>query len=127
VSKQATTAAIGFTELSSTDSQASREFLEKAFHWKFQEVQMLNRKYLTYQSPDGNTLGIRPAQKAEAPGSMNYVRVEDLHHAERSVKDAGGTIILPRTDIPGMGSFFWFKVPSGPLMACWQDAKKSSS
>ncbi len=53
---------------------------------------------------------------------MNYVRVEDLKVAERRVREAGGEIMLPRTDIPGMGSFFWFKIPSGPLMACWQDA-----
>lgn len=80
--------------------------------------------YLTYQSPDGNRLGIRPAQQAEAPTSMNYVRVEDLKRAEDTVREFGGTIVLPRTDIPGMGSFFWFKIPSGPVMACWQDAPK---
>jgi predicted enzyme related to lactoylglutathione lyase len=80
-------------------------------------------KYLSYRGPDGNTLGIRPAQRAEAPGTMNYVRVEDLKQAEESVRGAGGEIVLPRTEIPGMGSFFWFKIPSGPLMACWQDAQ----
>ncbi len=79
-------------------------------------------KYLSYRSPEGNTLGIRTIQKAEVPGSMNYVRVDDLKEAEGRVREAGGEIVLPRTDIPGMGSFFWFKVPSGPLMACWQDA-----
>ena len=112
-------APIGFTELSSTDSDASRSFLEKAFHWRFQEIQMPQGKYLTYQSPEGNQLGIRKAQHAEAPVSMNYVRVEDLRETEKNVRAAGGEIVLPRTDIPGMGSFFWFKVPSGPLMACW--------
>ena len=82
---------------------------------------MPNGKYLSYRSPEGNTLGIRSTQQAEAPGSMNYVRVEDLKQAEISVREAGGKIILQRTDIPGMGSFFWFKIPSGPLMACWHD------
>jgi predicted enzyme related to lactoylglutathione lyase len=115
---------MGFTELSSTDSAATRSFLEKAFRWKFAEVQMPNGQYLSYKSPDGNTLGIRPVQQFEAPNSMNYVRVEDLKLAETKVLDAGGKIILPRTDIPEMGSFFWFKIPSGPLMACWQDAPK---
>ncbi len=78
-------------------------------------------KYLSYRSPEGNTLGIRSVQSAETPGSMNYVRVADLNEAEGRVREAGGEIVLPRTDIPGMGSFFWFKFPSGPLMACWQD------
>ena len=118
---------MGFTELSSTDAGATRFFLEKAFHWRFEEVQMPNGEYLTYKSPDGNTLGIRQAERSEAPSSMNYVRVKDLKQAETRVLDAGGKIILPRTDIPGMGSFFWFKVPSGPMMACWQDAAQPTS
>ncbi|HEV2118927.1 MAG TPA: hypothetical protein VGS11_02285 [Candidatus Bathyarchaeia archaeon] len=113
---------MGFTELSSTDSRATRSFLERAFHWRFEEVKMPNGPYLSYRGPNGNTMGIRQAQKSEAPSSMNYVRVEDLKLAETKVLDAGGKIILPRTDIPGMGSFFWFKIPSGPMMACWQDA-----
>jgi len=123
--KQQLAATIGFTELSSTDSEATRLFLEKAFEWRFQEVQMPQGRYLSYQSPEGNTLGIRSTQRAEAPSSMNYVKVDDLDESEERVLAAGATVVLPRTDIPGMGSFFWFKVPSGPLMACWQDASKS--
>jgi uncharacterized protein len=115
---------IGFTELSTTNSTATRSFLEKAFRWKFEEIEMPAGKYLSYRSPNGNTLGIRMTQQSEAPTSVNYVRVEDLKKAETRVRDLGGKIILPRTDIPGMGSFFWFKVPSGPIMACWQDAPK---
>lgn len=127
VIKATTAAAMGFTELSSTDAEASRSFLEKAFHWNFQEIQMPNGKYLSYRTPEGNQLGIRMTQQAEAPGSMNYLRVQDLKQAEVSVREAGGKIILPRTDIPGMGSFFWFKIPSGPLMACWQDAPQAGT
>ncbi len=44
-------------------------------------------------------------------------------HAE-SLKVSDADPVFNRTDIPGMGSFFWFKVPSGPIMACWQDVAK---
>ena len=115
---------MGFTELSTTDSAATKEFLEKAFRWKFSEIQMLGGKYLSYSGPDGNTLGIRAAQHSETPISMNYVRVPDLEIARSKIQELGGKIVLPRTDIPNMGSFFWFRVPSGPIMACWQDAAK---
>lgn len=55
---------------------------------------------------------------------MNYVRVPDLEIAQHKIQELGGKIVLPRTDIPNMGSFFWFRVPSGPIMACWQDAPR---
>ena len=116
---------MGFTELSTTDTAATRSFLEKAFHWKFEEVQMPTGQYLTYRGRDGNTVGIRGAQQAELPSSMNYVRVEDLKLAESRIRELGGKIVLPRTDIPRMGSFFWFRIPSGPIMACWQDAPRA--
>jgi len=116
---------MAFTELASTNIDETKRFLEETFGWKFDTVQMPAGRYLTSQNPNGTTVGIRPTQKTEAPGSTNYVRVEDLAEAEKSVRGRGGQIVLPRTDIPGMGSFFWFKIPAGPIMACWQDEKRS--
>ena len=119
-----TPGAMAFTELASTNLSETRKFLEETFGWKFDSVQMPTGQYLTLQNPVGTTVGIRSAQKSETPGSTNYVLVKDLDEAERNVRKKGGQIVLPRTDIPGMGSFFWFKIPSGPIMACWQDAAK---
>jgi uncharacterized protein len=118
-----TIGSMAFTELASTNLNETRKFLEETFGWKFESVQMPTGQYLTFQNPAGTTIGIRSAQKSEVPGSTNYVLVKDLSEAERNVRKKGGQIVLPRTDIPGMGSFFWFKIPSGPIMACWQDAK----
>jgi uncharacterized protein len=115
---------MAFTELASTNLSETRKFLEETFGWKFDSVQMPTGQYLTFQNPAGTTVGIRSTQKSEIPGSTNYVLVKDLNEAERNVRKKGGQIVLPRTDIPGMGSFFWFKIPSGPIMACWQDAAK---
>jgi len=124
-SKTRTHGMMAFTELASTNPSETRKFLEKTFGWKFDSVQMPTGPYLTFQNPKGTTAGIRATQKSEIPGSTNYVLVENLDEAERNVRKKGGQIVLPRTDIPGMGSFFWFKIPSGLIMACWQDSKKT--
>lgn len=79
-------------------------------------------EYLSYRTPGGGRGGIRPTRPRETPLSMNYVRVDDLDAAVTKIKRASGEIVLPRVDVPGMGSFFWFKIPGGPIMACWQDA-----
>jgi uncharacterized protein len=116
---------MAFTELASTNLNETRKFLEETFGWKFNSIQMPAGQYLTFQNPAGTTVGIRTAQKSETPGSTNYVLVKDLDEAERNVRKKGGQIVLPRTNIPGMGCFFWFKIPSGPIMACWQDTKET--
>jgi len=114
-------ATMAFTELASTDPAATRRFLEKVFGWSFESVKMLGGEYLSFDAPGGRG-GIRPTQPKEMPGSTNYVRVPDLDAALTKIKASGGEVVLPRVDVPGMGSFFWFRIPGGPIMACWEDA-----
>lgn len=111
-----------FVEFASTDPAATGRFLERVFGWPFEAVTVPQGEYLSYQSPGGDQAGIRPTQPEEPPTSLNYVRVKDLETEGRRIEEAGGEIVLPRVDLPDMGSFFWFKVPGGPILACWQDA-----
>jgi uncharacterized protein len=111
---------LAFTELASQDPKATQRFLEAAFGWKFRTVRMPMGDYLSYETPDGRG-GVRPVAPKEAPSSLAYVRVSDLAESQKKVERAGGTIVLPRVDVPGMGCFFWFRVPGGPVLACWQD------
>ncbi|MCI4357656.1 MAG: VOC family protein [Thermoplasmata archaeon] len=110
-----------FTELSSEDPAVTRRFLERAFHWAFQSRPMPGGEYLAFEIPGGGQGGIRRTQPTESPASLSYIRVADLDEARRRVEEAGATVVLARVDAPGMGSFFWFKIPGGPILACWQD------
>jgi uncharacterized protein len=116
---------LAFTELASENPDATRRFLEKVFGWKFRSIRMPMGEYLAYETPDGRG-GIRPVQSAERPSSLSYIRVRDLEEASTRIRSAGAQIVLPRVDVPGMGCFFWFRVPGGPLLACWQDFPEGS-
>jgi uncharacterized protein len=117
---------LAFTELASEDPRATRRFLERVFGWKFQSVQMPMGEYLSYQTPDGRG-GIRPVRASEPPSSLAYVRVGDLSAAQQRIESEGAVIVLPRVDVPGMGSFLWFRVPGGPILALWQDSVPARS
>lgn len=113
---------IAHTEFASTDPKATRKFLEKVFGWKFQSVPMPNGEYHMYETPGGGRGGLRAVNPQEPPAVTSYVEVDDLTKAQERVEKGGGRIILPRVDVPGMGAFFWFQVPGGPVLACWQSA-----
>jgi uncharacterized protein len=113
---------LDFVELASEDPGATRRFLEKVFGWSFRARAMPQGEYLAYDAPGGGHGGIRPTRPTEAPSSLSYIRVNDLAKALERVQAAGGTVVLPRVDVPEMGSFFWFRAPGGPVLACWQDA-----
>ena len=113
---------IAHTELASNDPSKTINFLERAFSWQFQTVNSPQGEMISYQTPGGARGSIRKTGPSEPPSSLNYVLVEDLSAAEKKIMDLGGEIVLPRVDVPEMGSFFWFKVPGGPVLACWADA-----
>ncbi|MCI4368403.1 MAG: VOC family protein [Thermoplasmata archaeon] len=116
-------ASFAFTEMASEDPARSRRFLERVFGWRFRATVMPQGEYLAFEAPDGGRGGIRPTRSTESPSSLSYVRVSDLDSAQAQVEREGGTIVLPRVDVPKMGSFFWFKIPGGPILACWQDER----
>lgn len=111
------------TELVSDDPAATKKFLTDVFDWKFEKTSTPAGDYFMLEAPGGGRGGLRGAGDAESPIATNYVLVEDLDAAQSKVEKAGGKIVLPRTDVPGMGSFFWFQVPGGVVMACWQPAR----
>jgi predicted enzyme related to lactoylglutathione lyase len=59
--------------------------------------------------------------------AVNYILVDNLELAEKMIVSSGGEIVMPRVDVPNMGSFFWFKVPGGPVLACWADLPKAKN
>src|SRR5439155_25154258 len=85
---------MAFTELASTNLSETRKFLEETFGWRFDSVQMPTGQYLTFPNTAGTTVGIRPAQKSEIPGSTNYGRGDDRDEADSNVREKFGQIIL---------------------------------
>src|SRR5437899_6911992 len=108
---------MAFSELSSTDPGATRNFLEKVFAWRFQSVKFPLGEYLSFEAPGGGRGGIRPVQAREIPGSMNYVRVADLAAASREIQRARGAIVLPRDDLPGTRTSSWLRMLRRPIRA----------
>jgi predicted enzyme related to lactoylglutathione lyase len=111
---------IAHSELVSADPAATRAFLEKVFHWRFEARPGPGGDYLAFQTGGGSRGGVRAPTPRESPGTLSYVLVADLDDAMAAIRRAGGEIVLPRTDAP-MGSFCWFRVPGGPILAAWQD------
>jgi uncharacterized protein len=113
---------IAHTELASSDPQATRDFLERAFDWQFESLQSPQGEMISYRTPGGTQGSVRRTGPMENPTSINYILVQNIDEAEKKVVASGGEIVMPRVDVPKMGSFFWFKVPGGPLLACWADS-----
>ncbi len=50
----------------------------------------------------------------------NYILVEDIDAFAKKAEELGGVIAMPKTAVPGMGWFLYFKDPEGNIMGMWQ-------
>jgi hypothetical protein len=57
-------------------------------------------------------------ERTQAP--VITVDVEAIDDSLKQIESEGGTTVTPRTPIPGMGAFAYFKDPEGNVLGLWE-------
>lgn len=108
-------------EIGCPDKEESRAFYEQAFGWKSEPYGPFAFRFNT-----GSEKGIQGFTTALGHEPHNYVlfyiEVDDIPAALASVEQLGGAVVVPETQIPGTGSFAWFRDPAGNLAGLWKPA-----
>jgi predicted enzyme related to lactoylglutathione lyase len=58
----------------------------------------------------------------ETPAPVITIGVDSIDDTLKKVEAGGGSTITPRTPIPGMGAFAYFKDSEGNTMGLWETA-----
>jgi len=104
---------IDYLEFPSTDSAASRRFLETAFGWSGVDYGP------SYNGIEGAGIDVGiDGDSGRTAAPLVIVRTDDLERARRDVEAAGGTVTRPAFDFPG-GRRFHFREPGGSELAVW--------
>ncbi len=123
-------------ELPVDDLQKARDFYGPIFGWTLQDWPM----------PDGSTyVGVHTTPIDETtrnplkPGAINggimlkndkvampvlAIHVPSIDERVKQIEAAGGSIVMPKVDMMGMGFYAYFKDPSGNVVGLWEDAPK---
>ena len=123
-------------ELPSKNLAASRGFYESIFGWKITEWPM----------PDGSTyLGVHttpineqthvPLKAGEINGGITgdtdvvkapvfAILVESIDERVKQVQAAGGTVVMPKKDMMGMGFYAYVTDLDGNMIGLWENPKK---
>jgi hypothetical protein len=95
-------------ELMVSDLPRALAFYRRVFDWSFDE----SGEYVMIRT-GGATEGGMMARPGPAPASLNtYFAVDDIDRTLREVVEAGGVVLVPRTEIPP-GWFAMFADPDG--------------
>ena len=120
--------AIVHFEIPADDAQRAMSFYENAFGWTFHKFDMpsgepyygvrtteVDDNYMI-KEPGAINGGLMKRKHPEQP-FMNYIQADSIDEALSAVKENGGEVAMPKTEIaPGMGWIAAFKDTEGNLM-----------
>jgi predicted enzyme related to lactoylglutathione lyase len=99
-------------EIPANDRQAAGAFYRTLFDWQVQDMPEMD--YATFSAEGGPGGGFTTVgQMSEAGKVLVYVLTEDIDATLAKAESLGGTTLVPKTEIPGMGWFGVFSDPTG--------------
>ncbi|HYA58353.1 MAG TPA: VOC family protein [Thermoplasmata archaeon] len=109
-------------EIPATDVERLSDFYRKVFGWEFEKVEMPGMSYwLIRTGPQGKSVGGGMYQRSDpAERPRNFVAVEKIDPAIETFKAAGGSEVVGKMEVPGMGWSFIGADPEGNLIALWE-------
>lgn len=105
-------------EIASADPHRTRKFLEEVFAWKFEDVPEMN--YTLYDAGSGPGGGIMSPMEGQGPGILNYIMSTDIDRDLAKIQAAGGSVLIPKMEIPNMGWWAGFREPTGLTLALYE-------
>ena len=112
----------GWIELSTPDPAGAREFVEAVFGWTTQTMPVAGADYNVVEAGGHSVGGIREPQPGEGrdPQWGTYVTVEDVDETAGRVEGAGGTVVVPPTELPDVGRLVGFEHPAAGRMLAFE-------
>ena len=118
-------------EIPADDVERAKSFYGGVFGWQLQTSQVGEGEYTTVTTtpidpqtyaptePGGINGGLMQ-RSADTPSPVITIGVDDIETRLEDIEANGGTVVTPRTAIPGMGAFAYFTDPDGNVMGLWE-------
>ncbi len=117
-------------EIPADDVARAKEFYGSVFDWQLQDMPDMDYTMARTTEVDEQTQvpaspgaingGLVP-RSADTPTPVVTVDVESIDQALKQVEAAGGRVVRPRTEIPGMGAFAYVTDTEGNTLGLWEN------
>jgi uncharacterized protein len=117
-------------EIPADDVTRAKEFYRSVFDWQLQDMPEMDYTIVRTTEVDENQMpttagainGGLMRRSQDTPSPVLTIDVESVDQALKQVEAAGGRVVRPRTEIPGMGAFAYFTDPEGNTLGLWENA-----
>jgi hypothetical protein len=110
-------------EISVDDLKRAADFYTKVFNWKFQTWGEGDQAYWLVTTGDSKEPGIDGGMMRRTemfPPTTNIVGVPSVDDYSQKIVKEGGTQIVPKSPIPGVGWVAYFKDTEGNIFGIYQ-------
>ena len=119
-------------ELMTTDADAAQKFYEGLVGWTFKASgqSAMDYRHFSADGPEvGGLMGL--TQEMQDGGAQplwaGYIRVDNVDEAAEAVSKAGGQVLMPAWDIPGVGRLAFVTDPQGAPFYLMSDSSGQTS
>jgi hypothetical protein len=105
-------------EIPALNVESAAGFYRDLFGWKTDHMPEMN--YTMWEAGDGSRGGF-PGVSADSPAGqvLIYIDSDDIQSDLAKIAKLGGTVLHPKTEIPGMGWFATFQDPTGNVIGLY--------
>ncbi len=117
-----------WNELITRDVPAAKKFYSQLFGWSLEDMPFGDATYTIVKVKDEEVGGMMqtPPHCAGGPPFWGiYVTVDNVDQTAKKAQELGAKIIVPLTDVPGVGRFFMFQDPQGAMISAMTHEKKA--
>jgi predicted enzyme related to lactoylglutathione lyase len=119
-------------EIPVDDAERAKEFYRSIFDWQLNDADMGGGNiYTTVTTTPINEQTRLPTEPGaingglmrripETPAPVITIDVDAIDDTLKQIEAAGGSVVQPRTEIPNMGAFAYFKDSEGNVVGLWE-------
>jgi predicted enzyme related to lactoylglutathione lyase len=119
-------------EIPVDDATRAKEFYRSVFEWELNDMDMGGGNVYTsitttpideqsrMPKEPGAINGGLMQRTPDTPTPVITIDVDAIDDALKKVEAGGGSIVQPRTEIPDMGAFAYFKDSEGNVVGLWE-------
>ena len=105
-------------EIPAADVPSAGKFYEDLFGWKLHHAAEFD--YTMWEDGSGSGGGFVKVDDNNPVGQvLVYYDSDDIEADLRKVEQLGGSVVMPKTEIPGTGWYGVFKDPTGNVLAIY--------
>ena len=128
--QEASVGAVVHFEIPADDQERAGKFYREALGWRMEPVPGMDYTMVitTDMDPDtgqpttpGGINGGMTAREGRITAPVITVDVPDINAALKAVEEHGGAVVMPRSEIPGMGYTAYFQDSEGNVMGLWEN------